>query len=83
METSAKANINIENVSTDAFCLYLLSSLCKPAVGTVAHPGGMQGTTDGLLSTCLAGGASGAQKEDCGAREGALKPGAEGKILKT
>lgn len=32
METSAKANINIENVSTAAFLLYFLSSLCKPAV---------------------------------------------------
>lgn len=32
METSAKANINIENVSTSAFLLYLLSSLCKQAV---------------------------------------------------
>lgn len=32
METSAKANINIENVSTDAFLLYLWFSLCRPAV---------------------------------------------------
>ena len=42
METSAKANINIENVSTVTFLLRLLSSLCKQAVRTLAHPGWMQ-----------------------------------------
>uniref|UniRef100_A0A8C3NM02 small monomeric GTPase n=1 Tax=Geospiza parvula TaxID=87175 RepID=A0A8C3NM02_GEOPR len=94
METSAKANINIENVSTDAFLLYALSSLCRPAVWTVVHTGGMQNPIAGhhrwvvqhflqhkpwLGWHC----GFGAQKEGCGAREGALKPGAEGKILKT
>lgn len=42
METSAKANINIENVSTGTFLLHLLSSLCKGVVRTLAHPGWVQ-----------------------------------------
>lgn len=62
METSAKANINIENVSTDAFLLYLL-----PYLWTVAHPGGMQNSIVGYhrwvvkhfpAAQTLAGGAS-------------------------
>lgn len=37
METSAKANINIENVSTATFLLYLLSyKVCRSAVRAVA-----------------------------------------------
>lgn len=67
METSAKANINIENVSTDAFLLYLLSPWCKPAVWTVACPGGVQNSVGGYqkwvvkhlpAAQTLAGGAS-------------------------
>ena len=55
METSAKANINIENVSTVTFLFYLLSYLCKSAVRTLAHPAGCKtlflDASDGLL--CL------------------------------
>lgn len=66
METSAKANINIENVSTDAFLWYLLSSLCRAAVWAAVHAGGVQNPSAGyhrwvfqhFCSSDLAGGGS-------------------------
>uniref|UniRef100_A0A8C5JJE4 small monomeric GTPase n=1 Tax=Junco hyemalis TaxID=40217 RepID=A0A8C5JJE4_JUNHY len=64
METSAKANINIENVSTDAFLLDLLFSLCRAAVWAALHAGGVQNPQMGCsafpAAQTLPGGATGA-----------------------
>ncbi|XP_030322491.1 ras-related protein Rab-8A isoform X1 [Calypte anna] len=48
METSAKANINIENVSTATFLFCVLPCLFRQAMRTLVHPGWMQNSCLGV-----------------------------------